>query len=80
MTKPKSEKPQHFEKALENLEKLVRDLESGEKNLDDSLAMFEEGVLLARELSQRLDEAKTKVDALSAENGKLSKKPFPVDD
>ena len=65
-----------FEKSLESLEELVRELESGDKGLEESLALFEKGVTLSKELSKRLEEAKTTVEALSKEGGKLVKKPF----
>ena len=58
----------------------MRELEAGDKGLDDSLALFEKGVVLAKDLSQRLEEAKTKVEALSKEGGKLVKKPFATDE
>jgi exodeoxyribonuclease VII small subunit len=70
------EKTETFEKSLESLEELVRELEAGDKGLDESLALFEKGVTLSKELSQRLEDAKTKVEALSKEGGKLVKKPF----
>ena len=76
MTKIKGDKPESFEKSLESLEELVRELESGDKGLEDSLALFEKGVTLAKDLSKRLEDAKTKVEALSKEGGKLVKKPF----
>jgi exodeoxyribonuclease VII small subunit len=79
MSKAKGEKdakPEPFEKSLEALEELVRELEAGDKGLEESLALFEKGVALSKDLTARLEEAKTKVEALSAEGGKLSKKPF----
>jgi exodeoxyribonuclease VII small subunit len=76
MSKAKSDKPAAFEESLEELEALVRDLESGDKGLEDSLALYEKGVTLAKGLAERLEEAKTKVEALSKEGGKLAKKPF----
>lgn len=68
-----------FEKALEQLEELVRELESGDKGLEASLALYEKGVSLSKELTGRLEEAKTKVEALSKEGGKLVKKPFEAE-
>ena len=75
----KAPKVESFEKSLENLEELVRELEAGDKGLDESLALFEKGVGLAKDLTKRLDDAKTKVEALSRESGKLVKKPFDAD-
>ncbi len=76
----KTPKPETFEKSLESLEELVRELEAGDKGLDESLALFEKGVTLSKELSKRLEDAKTKVEALSMEGGKLVKKPFATED
>lgn len=76
----KEPKAETFEKALESLEELVRELEAGDKGLDESLALFEKGVTLSKELTKRLEDAKTKVEALSKEGGKLVKKPFDVED
>ena len=69
-------KKETFEDALGALEELVRELEGGDKGLDESLALFEKGVVLAKDLTKRLEEAKTKVEALAADGGKLVKKPF----
>ncbi|MBI2788371.1 MAG: exodeoxyribonuclease VII small subunit [Elusimicrobia bacterium] len=76
----KEPKTETFEKSLESLEELVRELEAGDKGLDESLALFEKGVVLAKDLSKRLEDAKTKVEALSKEGGKLVKKPFAAED
>ena len=76
----KTPKAESFEKQLESLEELVRELEAGDKGLDDSLALFEKGVVLAKDLSKRLEDAKTKVEALSKEGAKLVKKPFETDE
>jgi exodeoxyribonuclease VII small subunit len=75
----KDSKTETFEKSLENLEELVRELEAGDKGLDESLALFEKGVGLAKDLSKRLEDVKTKVESLSKEGGKLVKKPFSED-
>jgi exodeoxyribonuclease VII small subunit len=72
----KSPKTDNFEGSLASLEELVRELEGGDKGLEESLALFEKGVTLAKDLTKRLDEAKTKVEALAADGGKLVKKPF----
>lgn len=71
---PKTQEP--FEKSLEKLETLVRQLESGEKGLEESLELFEKGVRLAKTLAQQLEEAKHTVEVLSKENGMPGRKPF----
>lgn len=75
----KTAKKESFEGSLEQLEALVRELESGEKGLEESLALFEKGVTLSRELTQQLEQAKHKVEVLTKENGKIGKKPLDED-
>jgi exodeoxyribonuclease VII small subunit len=70
----KETKKESFEAALKKLEECVRSLESGEKGLEESLAVFEKGVGLARDLGHRLEEAKQKVEALVKDGGSFSKK------
>ena len=54
-----------FETALEELEKRVRRLESGDVPLEEALTLFEEGVALARGCHEQLDQATERVAALS---------------
>lgn len=53
-----------FEKQLERLEQIVRQLERGETPLEESLKIFEEGVRLARLCTARLDEIQGKIEVL----------------
>lgn len=53
-----------FETALEQLELVVEQLESGELSLEDSLAAFEKGVGLVRICNQKLSEVEKKVELL----------------
>ncbi|MCC7403663.1 MAG: exodeoxyribonuclease VII small subunit [Bdellovibrionales bacterium] len=55
-----------FEKKLDRLEKIVKEMEEGELTLDKSLKIFEEGVQLARECQAQLSEAEQKVKVLLA--------------
>jgi len=54
----------NLEKSLEELEKLVVQLEHGETSLEESLKLFEKGVTLTRHCQQALQEAEQKVDML----------------
>jgi exodeoxyribonuclease VII small subunit len=72
----KTAKKESFEGSLEQLETLVRQLESGEKGLEESLELFEKGVALSRQLAKQLEEAKHKVEVLTKENGKIGRKPL----
>jgi exodeoxyribonuclease VII small subunit len=53
-----------FEKAMERLETIVEDLESGKLSLDDSIKAFEEGVELSKKCYKKLAEAELKVKQL----------------
>lgn len=56
--------PQDFETALAQLEALVAKMESGTLPLDESLAVYEQGVELARICQRRLDHAEQQVKVL----------------
>lgn len=67
----------NFEKAMERLEKIVDDLESGNLGLDESIKVFEEGVELSRKCHKKLTEAETKVKQLiKNENGEFELELF----
>lgn len=53
-----------FEKKLNRLEEIVRNMEKGDLALEDSLKNFEEGVRLSRECHVQLSEAEQKVQLL----------------
>jgi len=56
-----------FEEALRRLEEIVEKLESGELSLEESMALFEEGVSLTRTCGRQLEQAEQKVSTLLAE-------------
>ena len=51
----------NFEDNMENLEKIVTELEKGELNLDDSISKFEEGIKISKECNKILEEAEKKI-------------------
>ena len=53
-----------FERALERLESLVEQLDTGELELEESLERFEEGVRLVRLCSERLRSAEIRIQQL----------------
>lgn len=57
-----------YEKALSELESIVSALESESHSLDESLALFEHGQLLAKHCAALLDQAELKVKQLSDGN------------
>ncbi len=65
-----------FEEAVEELERVVEQLESGELSLEDSLAVFENGVRLVKLCNQKLTEVERKIELLVKDkDGKLLLKP-----
>ena len=63
-----STKPKSFESSLEELERIVRDLEQGELPLEKSLELFEQGVKLSRECQDRLNQAERRIEVLMRDN------------
>src|SRR5262245_26361499 len=66
-----------FEIALEELESVVEQLESGDLSLEDSLAVFEKGVSLVQYCNQKLTEVEKRVEVLVKDKeGKFQFKPM----
>ena len=70
----KKEKP--FEEILDQLEGVVRDLESNELPLDEALKRFEEGVALSRKGSARLEDAERRIEEILSDG---TTKPLDTD-
>jgi exodeoxyribonuclease VII small subunit len=68
-----------FERSLDELERLVQRLETGELSLDDSLKAFERGVALFRQCQSALDRAELKVQQLLDPADPASAVPFDPD-
>ena len=56
-----------FEEQLTALETVVEKLERGELSLDESVALFEEGVRLSTACKKELDSAEGRIQALTEE-------------
>lgn len=65
-----------FEAAMSRLETLVAQMESGELTLEQSVAVFEEGVTLSKQAQAALQAAEQKVKILMENNGELTAEPF----
>jgi len=62
-----------FEKSIKELEKIANSLENEQISLDESIALFENGVKLSRDCTEYLESAKQKIVALTeAEEGRDS--------
>ena len=76
----KSDKLPDFEKALEELESLVEQLESGDLSLDQSLKQFKRGVELTRHCQGVLDQAQQTVEKLIDTDDESSAVPLDTSD
>ena len=65
------EKELSFEDKIRELEEIVKELESGEVNLDDAIEKYTKAMKLAKECSDRLNAATEKVNKILKENGEL---------
>ena len=63
-TKAKKIEKLDFEKAMENLEKIVDQLESGELTLENSITAFEKGIELSKYCHKKLEAAEGRVKKL----------------
>lgn len=62
-----TETPPTLEQALDRIEEITRALESGEVELDRSLALYEEGVGLIRVAEEAIRAAEVKIEQLNAD-------------
>lgn len=68
-----------FERALGELETIVRDLETGKTGLEDSIQAYERGVALKKHCENRLREAHSRIEKITIDgNGRVSTEPFSV--
>jgi exodeoxyribonuclease VII small subunit len=59
-----------FEERLSRLEQLAEKLKAGGVPLEEAVALFEEGIRLARDLSKELSKVERKVEILLNEPGR----------
>jgi exodeoxyribonuclease VII small subunit len=66
-----------FETSLEELEKIVQQMEAGELPLEKSLELFERGMGLSETCRKQLDEAETRIEILLKKGKKMESSPMP---
>jgi len=74
------DKPESFENALEQLEKIVKELENGDLPLEKSLELFEKGMDLSESCRKQLSAAETRVEILLRKQGQVEAEPFQLED
>lgn len=56
-----------FEEAVKRIEEIIKQMDSVKDNLEESMALFEEGTALIRYCNQKLDETKLKIEEITGE-------------
>ena len=70
-----------FEEAIENLEKIVAELEEGNLSLDDSVKKFECGMKLSKYCNEIISKAEKEITILlEKENGEIEEENFIAED
>ena len=66
-----------FEEAMKRLDEITEDLSREGVSLDRSLALYEEGVKLARVCNEKLEDTERKIKMLQiSQSGEVSEKDF----
>lgn len=73
-----SEKENTFEENLAQLEELVRKLEAGNLDLDESLKIYEDAIVLREKCRKFLEESERKVQKLMETAQGVKKEEFTV--
>jgi len=73
----KTAKPESFEKNIERLDAIVRQLEDADLPLEKALQIYEEGMKLSEVCQKQLQEAEGRIQALMKRaGGKIVVEPF----
>lgn len=66
----------NFEEQIEELESIIKELEAGKLNLDESVEKFEEGMKISKECSKMLESAERKITILLNKDGNVEEEDF----
>jgi exodeoxyribonuclease VII small subunit len=69
-----------FEASLNELEAVVKELESGDLPLERALALFEKGTELSAACRKQLDEAETRIEQLIRRGDRVIAEPLKTRD
>ena len=77
MAAPNALEKMSFEEALDELETIVRDLETGKAPLEKSISSYERGIALKQHCETKLRDARAKIEKITVgKDSSLSAKPF----
>lgn len=66
----------NFEENVEQLEKVVQELENGNLNLEDSIKKFEEGMSISKKCNEILEESEKKITVLIKKDDGVEEENF----
>lgn len=70
----------NFEESMKKLETIVTELENGNLNLDESVKKFEEGMKIAKQCNNILEETEKKITILLENDGELKEENFQTEE
>jgi exodeoxyribonuclease VII small subunit len=77
---PAEEKPAlSFEGGLQELESIVKEMESSDLPLERALELFEKGMRLSETCRKQLEEAETRIETLVRKGDRVQPEPFRSD-
>ncbi|HZS56706.1 MAG TPA: exodeoxyribonuclease VII small subunit [Bryobacteraceae bacterium] len=79
MPETNSTPPPTFEAGLQELERIVKELEKGDLPLEESLRLFEAGMRLSADCKRQLEEAESRVEILMKRGSEVVPVPFKPD-
>ena len=72
----KKNKELSFEDSLRQLEKIVEQLESGDIDLEKSVKLYEEGMILKKNCEDKLKKVEMQIKKIKVEKNKITKEDF----
>jgi exodeoxyribonuclease VII small subunit len=78
--RPTPNPPPTFEAGLQELESIVKEMETGELPLERAIALFEQGMKLSEACRKQLEEAETRVEILTRRAGEIQPQPLKSND
>jgi exodeoxyribonuclease VII small subunit len=79
MPEPVNEAPITFEAGLQQLEAIVKEMETGDLPLERALELFERGTKLSEVCRKQLEDAETRIEILTRRAGEVQAQPFRND-
>lgn len=78
-TVPEDIKRLGFEDAMKELERIVKDLESGQVKLDEAVKAYERGAALKKHCEAKLADARMKVEKITGSGANLGLEPVDTE-